>query len=102
MPVSRAEQYDTYDIIKRLVDNSEYEEYKPDYGKTIVCATARIDGWSVGIVANQRKLVKVAKAKCSLVELFIPTVRIKPPVLLQTVTKEKFRWYFYRMLQALW
>ena len=102
MPVSRAEQYDTYDIIKRLVDNSEYEEYKPDYGKTIVCATARIDGWSVGIVANQRKLVKVEKAKCSLVELFIPTVRIKPPVLLQTVTKEKFRWYFYRMLQVLW
>ncbi|HFK5584709.1 TPA: acyl-CoA carboxylase subunit beta [Elizabethkingia anophelis] len=63
MPVSRAEQYDTYDIIKRLVDNSEYEEYKPDYGKTIVCATARIDGWSVGIVANQRKLVKSGKGE---------------------------------------
>ncbi len=63
MPTSRAEQYDTYDIIKRLVDNSEYEEYKPDYGKTIVCATARIDGWSVGIVANQRKLVKSGKGE---------------------------------------
>lgn len=63
MPVSRAEQYDTYDIIKRLVDNSEYEEYKPDYGKTIVCTTARIDGWSVGIVANQRKLVKSGKGE---------------------------------------
>ncbi|MCT4216940.1 methylcrotonoyl-CoA carboxylase [Elizabethkingia anophelis] len=63
MPVSRAEQYDTYDIIKRLVDNSEYEEYKPDYGKTIACATARIDGWSVGIVANQRKLVKSGKGE---------------------------------------
>ncbi|MCT4327498.1 acyl-CoA carboxylase subunit beta [Elizabethkingia anophelis] len=63
MPVSRAEQYDTYDIIKRLVDNSEYEEYKPDYGKTIVCATARIDGWPVGIVANQRKLVKSGKGE---------------------------------------
>ena len=63
IPASRAEQYDTYDIIKRLVDNSEYEEYKPDYGKTIVCATARIDGWSVGIVANQRKLVKSGKGE---------------------------------------
>lgn len=63
MPASRAEQYDTYDIIKKLVDNSEYEEYKPDYGKTIVCATARIDGWSVGIVANQRKLVKSGKGE---------------------------------------
>ncbi|WP_454059557.1 acyl-CoA carboxylase subunit beta [Elizabethkingia ursingii] len=63
IPASRAEQYDTYDIIKRLVDNSEYEEYKPDYGKTIVCATARIDGWPVGIVANQRKLVKSGKGE---------------------------------------
>ncbi|WP_426275989.1 acyl-CoA carboxylase subunit beta [Chryseobacterium sp. S-02] len=63
MPVSRAEQYDTYEIIKCLVDNSEYEEYKADYGKSIVCATARIDGWSVGIVANQRKLVKNGKGE---------------------------------------
>jgi len=63
MPVSRAEQYDTFDIIKCLTDNSEYEEYKPDYGKSIICATARIDGWSVGIVANQRKLVKSGKGE---------------------------------------
>ena len=63
VPVSRAEQYDTYEIIKCLVDNSEYEEYKPDYGKSIICATARIDGWSVGIVANQRKLVKSGKGE---------------------------------------
>lgn len=61
MPASRTAQYDTFDIIKALVDNSEYEEYKPDYGKTIICATARIDGWAVGIVANQRKLVKNGK-----------------------------------------
>ncbi|MEN4762849.1 carboxyl transferase domain-containing protein [Chryseobacterium sp. C39-AII1] len=63
MPVSRAEQYDTYEIIKCLVDNSEFEEYKSDYGKSIVCATTRIDGWSVGIVANQRKLVKSGKGE---------------------------------------
>jgi len=63
MPASRAEQYDTYEIIKCLVDNSEYEEYKPDYGKSIICATARVDGWSVGIVANQRKLVKSGKGE---------------------------------------
>jgi acetyl-CoA carboxylase carboxyltransferase component len=68
MPVSRAEQYDTYEIIKCIVDNSEYDEYKPDYGKSIICATARVDGWSVGIVANQRKLVKSGKEKCSSVE----------------------------------
>lgn len=63
MPASRAEQYDTYEIIKCLVDQSEYEEYKPDYGKSIVCAIARIDGWSVGIIANQRKMVKNGKGE---------------------------------------
>ncbi|MFA7615766.1 MAG: carboxyl transferase domain-containing protein [Weeksellaceae bacterium] len=61
LPFSRAEQYDMYDIIKRLVDHSEYEEYKEGYGKTIICCYARIDGWAVGIVANQRKVVKSKK-----------------------------------------
>ncbi len=58
IPKSRAEQYDMYEIIKRLVDNSEFDEYKADYGKTLITAYARIDGWAVGIVANQRKVVK--------------------------------------------
>lgn len=61
LPVSRTEQYDMYDIIKRLVDNSEFDEYKADYGKTLICCYARIDGWAVGIVANQRKIVKSKK-----------------------------------------
>jgi 3-methylcrotonyl-CoA carboxylase beta subunit len=60
LPKSRADQYDMYEIINRLVDSSEIEEYKADYGKTIITAYARIDGWAVGIVANQRKLVKNA------------------------------------------
>ena len=58
LPHSRADQYDTYEIIKCLVDKSEFEEYKAGYGKTIITAYTRIDGWAVGIVANQRKLVK--------------------------------------------
>jgi len=58
LPDSREKPYDIKDIILRLVDNSEFEEYKEEYGKTIVCGYARIDGWSVGIVANQRKVVK--------------------------------------------
>ncbi|MFT4611775.1 MAG: 3-methylcrotonyl-CoA carboxylase beta subunit [Glaciecola sp.] len=58
LPKSRAEQYDMKEIIKRLVDNSEFDEYKEGYGKTIITAYARIDGWAVGIIANQRKLVK--------------------------------------------
>lgn len=63
LPKSRADQYDMYEIIKRLVDNSEYEEYKAGYGQTIITAYARIDGWAVGIVANQRQIVKTKGAK---------------------------------------
>ncbi|MCF8274727.1 MAG: acyl-CoA carboxylase subunit beta [Flavobacteriaceae bacterium] len=63
IPKSRADQYDMYEIIKRLVDNSEFEEYKAGYGKTIITCYARIDGWAVGIVANQRKLVKTKQGE---------------------------------------
>jgi 3-methylcrotonyl-CoA carboxylase beta subunit len=63
LPKSRADQYDMRDIISRLVDNSEFDEYKEGYGQTIITAYARIDGWAVGIVANQRKLVKTTAAK---------------------------------------
>lgn len=61
LPDDRVKPYNTFDIITRLVDNSEYDEYKPDYGKTIICCNARIDGWSVGIVANQRLMMKSKK-----------------------------------------
>lgn len=63
LPKSRADQYDMYEIIKRLVDNSEFDEYKAGYGQTIITCYARIDGWAVGIVANQRKLVKTKGSK---------------------------------------
>ena len=58
LPKSRAEQYDMQAIIDRLVDNSEFEEYKKGYGQTILTGYARIEGWAVGIIANQRTLVK--------------------------------------------
>ena len=58
LPKSRAEQYDMQAIIDRLIDNSEFEEYKKGYGQTILTGYARIDGWAVGIIANQRTLVK--------------------------------------------
>tara|TARA_B100000809_G_scaffold266716_1_gene330957 strand:- start:17085 stop:18713 length:1629 start_codon:yes stop_codon:yes gene_type:complete len=61
LPNKRTDQYDMNEIIKRLVDNSEFEAYKNDFGKTIICGYARINGWAVGIVANQRKVVKTAK-----------------------------------------
>lgn len=63
LPKTRTEPYDMYEIIKRLVDNSEFDEYKAGYGKTIITCYARIDGWAVGIVANQRKLVKTKQGE---------------------------------------
>lgn len=62
-PRDRAKPYNMHDIIDRLVDNSEFTEYKEDYGKTIICGYARVNGWSVGIVANQREVVKNAKGE---------------------------------------
>lgn len=63
IPDAREKQFDMHEIIERLVDNSEYEEYKELYGQSIICAYARIDGWAVGIVANQRKVVKSKKGE---------------------------------------
>lgn len=63
LPQSRAEQYDMLEIVKRIVDNSEIDLYKDGYGQTIITGYARIDGWAVGIVANQRKIVKTTGAK---------------------------------------
>lgn len=63
IPDARDKQYDMHEIIARLVDDSDFEEYKELYGQSIVCGIARIEGWSVGIVANQRKVVKSKKGE---------------------------------------
>ena len=69
LPKERNAQYDMLEIIKRLVDNSEFEQYKEGYGQTILTGYARIDGWAVGIVANQRKLVKTTASKTKPTEM---------------------------------
>ncbi|GAA3980320.1 carboxyl transferase domain-containing protein [Pedobacter ginsengiterrae] len=63
IPENRDKQYEIMDVINRLVDHSEFEEYKQGYGQSIVCGLGRIDGWAVGIVANQRKVVKSKKGE---------------------------------------
>ncbi|MDA9349364.1 acyl-CoA carboxylase subunit beta [Polaribacter sp.] len=63
LPKERNAQYDMLEIIKRLVDKSEFDQYKEGYGQTILTGYARIEGWAVGIVANQRKLVKTKKGE---------------------------------------
>ncbi|MGV3505174.1 MAG: acyl-CoA carboxylase subunit beta [Adhaeribacter sp.] len=63
LPADRAKPYDMGEIIRRLVDDSELEEYKALYGQSLICGLARIEGWAVGIVANQRKIVKSRKGE---------------------------------------
>jgi acetyl-CoA carboxylase carboxyltransferase component len=63
LPDTRDKSYDMHEIINRLVDDSSFEEYKELYGQSIICGLARVDGWSVGIVANQRKVVKSKKGE---------------------------------------
>ena len=63
LPNNKTHPYDSYEIINRLVDEGSIDEYKADYGKTIITAYARIDGWAVGIIANQRQMVKNKKGE---------------------------------------
>ncbi|HEV7346770.1 acyl-CoA carboxylase subunit beta [Telluribacter sp.] len=63
LPADRMKPYDMRQVLECIVDGGELDEYKPDYGKTILCAYARVDGWAVGIVANQRKVVKSGKGE---------------------------------------
>ncbi|WP_183573215.1 acyl-CoA carboxylase subunit beta [Mucilaginibacter sp. X5P1] len=63
LPDARDKPYDMRDILLRLLDNSEFEEYKAEYGQSIICGLGRIDGWAVGIVANQRKVIKSGKGE---------------------------------------
>ena len=66
LPRERQKPYNMKKIITRLIDDSEFEEYKEGYGKSIVCGYARIDGWAVGIIANQRETIKTAKGEIQL------------------------------------
>ena len=63
VPPDGSKPYDMLEIIERIVDDSSFDQFKADYGKTILCGYARIDGWAVGIVANQRKIVKSRKGE---------------------------------------
>ncbi len=63
LPNDKSQPYDTFKIIERVVDNGSIDEYKADYGKTLITLYARVDGWAVGIVANQRKIVKNKKGE---------------------------------------
>lgn len=66
LPEGNVKPYNMLEIIERIVDNSEFDQFKEHYGKTILCGYARIDGWAVGIVANQRLVIKTKKGELQL------------------------------------
>ena len=66
IPRERDSPYEMREILERIVDDSIFQEYKANYGKTLICAYARLDGWSVGIIANERKMVKTGKGEMQL------------------------------------
>ena len=63
LPLEMTRPYDMREVLARLVDASEWLEYKPEYGRTLLCGTARVEGWTVGIVANQRQVVKSGRGE---------------------------------------
>lgn len=63
IPENRSKPFDMYQVLARIVDSSELDEYKAGYGKTVITAYARIDGWAVGVVANQRSVVKTKEGE---------------------------------------
>jgi acetyl-CoA carboxylase carboxyltransferase component len=63
VPDDRTKPYDMSAVLRTIVDEDEFDEYKPGYGKTIITAYGRIDGWAVGIVANQRSVTKTKKGE---------------------------------------
>jgi len=63
IPEKRDKPYKVRELISRLVDNSEFEEYKAGFGQSIICGQARVDGWAVGIVANERQVIKSKKGE---------------------------------------
>ena len=66
LPEDRAKPYRSLDLIERLVDNSDFQQYKEGFGKTILCGYARIDGWALGIVANNREIIRTKKGEMQL------------------------------------
>jgi acetyl-CoA carboxylase carboxyltransferase component len=102
LPELRTKPYNMVDIIERLVDNSEFDEFKKDYGKTILCGYARIDGWAVGIVANQRLITKSGKGEVQIGGVIYNDGADKAARFIMNCNQKKFRWYFYKMLRDLW
>jgi acetyl-CoA carboxylase carboxyltransferase component len=97
IPIDRGKPYNMKDIIARLVDNSDFEEYKKGYGQSIVCGYARVDGWAVGIVANQREMIKTKKGEIQFGGVIYSDSADKSARFIANCNQKKYQYYFYKM-----
>ena len=97
IPKEIKDNYDVVEIIKCIVDKSEFLEYKKDYGKTIVCGYARVDGWSVGIVANQRKIIKSSTGEMQFGGVIYSDSANKAARFVSICNQKRFQLFFYKM-----
>lgn len=97
IPDSREKPYEMRDVIKRLVDDSDFEEYKELFGQSIVCGLGRVDGWAVGIVANQRTVVKSKKGEMQFGGVIYSDSADKAARFIMNCNQKKFHWFFCRM-----
>jgi acetyl-CoA carboxylase carboxyltransferase component len=97
MPIDSAKPYDMLDIIERIVDKSDFDQFKQDYGKSILCGYARVDGWAVGIVANQRKIVKSRKGEMQMGGVIYNDSADKAARFILNCNQKKIPLYSFRM-----
>jgi hypothetical protein len=102
LPEDPLKPYDTYEVLARITDGSEIDEYKAGYGKTIITAYARIDGWSVGIVANQRNIVKTETGEMQVGGVIYSDSADKAARFIMNCNQKKIPLISCRMLQDLW
>jgi acetyl-CoA carboxylase carboxyltransferase component len=102
IPADRVKPYDMLEIIYRLVDNSSFEEYKQKYGQSLLCGLARIEGWAIGIVANQRKVIKSKKGEMQMGGVIYSDSADKAARFIMNCNQKKIPLLFCRMFPALW
>lgn len=96
LPTDRSKPYDTLEILKRLVDGGELELYKEGYGKTLITAYARVDGWAVGIVANNRLVIKSKKGEMQLGGVIYSDAADKAARFIANCNQKKIPLVFYQ------
>ncbi len=94
--------YNMLEIIERIVDSSEFEQFKEHYGKTMLCGYARIDGWAVGIVANQRLVIKNKKGELQMGGVIYNDSADKAARFIMNCNQKKIPLVFYMTLLVLW